>query len=56
MTNAEKFKEVFGYDIDSVADDACNIIDHNRSVNTVSECEDCELHDFWNKEYAEKEK
>ena len=56
MTNAEKFKEVFGYDIEKIADDPCTIIDHNICVNTLEECEDCELYDFWKKEYVEKEK
>ena len=52
MTNAEKFKEVFGYDIDTMApDDPCNIIDHTICVDSNEECEKCELHDFWNKEF-----
>lgn len=55
MTNAEKFKEVFGYDVDKMADDPCDITDHSVCVNHTTGCENCELHDFWNKEYVEKE-
>lgn len=51
MTNAEKFKEVFGYDVDKMADDPCDITDHKICVNHTTGCENCELHDFWNKEF-----
>lgn len=52
MTNAEKFKEVFGYTIDDkFPDDPCTIIDHTICTDNNDECEKCELHDFWNKEF-----
>ena len=49
MTNAEKFKEVFGIEIDETPDDPCGIFDHSICVD--HECEDCPACCFWNKEY-----
>lgn len=46
QTNADKFKEVFGYDIDPKVDccrlEACD-----------GECDKCKFDDFWNQEYKE---
>lgn len=54
MTNAEKFKEIFGYTIDTMFPDGpCTIIDHAICVNHEENCETCELHNFWDKEYTE---
>lgn len=50
MTNAEKFKEVFGIAIDKTADDPCGIFDCTICVE--HECENCPAYDFWNKEYG----
>lgn len=50
MTNAEKFKEVFGYEIEALApDDPCNMVDHDICID--NECDTCPLHRFWEKEY-----
>ncbi len=49
MTNAEKFKEVFGIEIDETPEDPCSIFDHSICVD--HECEDCPACCFWNKEY-----
>ena len=46
MTNAEKFKEVFGFTPDSCPlppKIVCRDFDFN--------CNKCPFHDFWNKEY-----
>lgn len=55
MTNAEKFKEVFGYDVvnDLYVVDPCDFvgIDDCRKHS----CHDCPLFNFWNEEYKEKE-
>lgn len=62
MTNAEKFEEVFGIKIDSCPDDPCCIADDKYcSVNGFSglikdkKCQDCELFQFWSKEYNKTE-
>lgn len=56
MTNAEKFKEVFGYDVDTMSpDDPCTIIDHTVCVDNNDDCALCELHNFWNKEFRRRE-
>ena len=54
MTNAEKFKEIFGIEIDRTPDDPCGIFDGSICMNHV--CEDCPACCFWDKEYmAESE-
>ena len=51
MTNAEKFKEVFGLEIDNKGQaDPCDIIDYNVCTNSPS-CPECLIHNFWKKEY-----
>ena len=49
MTNAEKFKEVFGLDV-LVENDPCDIIDI-PDCEKMSSCRDCLLNNFWEKEY-----
>ena len=49
MTNAEKFKEVFGLEIDDFPADPCDIVDHNVCVN--HDCYSCPLHNFWTKDW-----
>ncbi len=50
MTNAEKFKEVFGIKIDeNVPEDPCAMFDHNICID--HECGDCPACHFWEKEY-----
>ena len=52
MTNAEKFKEVFGFKPDRdacfVHDDICIKI---QESGIMSSCEDCAFHGFMDKEY-----
>ncbi len=51
MTNKEKFKEVFGIEIDNkMPADPCDIFHHNICMN--HECnEKCPARHFWDKEY-----
>jgi len=50
MTNAEKFKEVFGIEIEeNVPEDPCAMFDHHICMD--HECEDCPACHFWEKEY-----
>ena len=49
MTNAEKFKEVFGLEIDDFPADPCDIVDHNVCVD--HDCYNCPLHNFWTKDW-----
>lgn len=59
MTNAEKFKEVFGYapDTDSciapqkVCDKQAEL--HIKDADIKTMCEDCPFKDWWHKEYKE---
>ena len=51
MTNKEKFKEVFGLEIDDTSD--CGFFD----CTDRRSCEDCpvkDTKDWWNAEYKEK--
>ena len=48
-TNADKFKEVFGYEIYGAQSGCCGI----KYTCPTKRCDGCELKGFWNKEYAE---
>ena len=51
MTNAEKFKEIFGLEIDDTNPaDPCDIIDYEVCINSIG-CSECILRNFWEKEY-----
>ncbi len=56
MTNAEKFKEVFGYEIKD-DDPPCiaTFTDMKYGCNTDN-CADCPLCTFWEDEYIEPDK
>ena len=52
MTNAEKFKEVFGIAIDDFYPvDPCDMVDHNICIEQTKGCNRCPLHNFWKKRY-----
>lgn len=57
MTNAEKFEEVFGMNIDNFEKDhslrICNLVDR-RKICTGHRCNNCRLKNFWNKLYRNK--
>lgn len=53
MTNAEKFKEVFGIAIDETPDDPCGIFDPSLCKN--QKCKDCRALNFWEKQYKSPE-
>ena len=52
MTNAEKFKEIFGMQIDDVYPDSiCGCIDHKICIAHI--CDDkCPAFHFWEREYV----
>lgn len=50
-TNADKFKEVFGFNIET---DICTKLGSHQDCNDL--CIICELDNFWNKEYKEQDK
>ena len=49
ITNADKFREVFGYEVDK-SGYGCNGVD----FGCLADCEKCEYKYFWNKEYKEQ--
>lgn len=55
MTNAEKFKEVFGFTLENVSD--CSLVptsvcdDQQNKNGYDGMCSNCPFHDWWNKEY-----
>ncbi len=49
MTNAEKFKEVFGVMPDEYAKDPCEMF--RDFCEDKWNCSRCKLHDFWDKQY-----
>ena len=54
MTNAEKFKEVFGIELDLESMDElnicfCDMIDHEFCADL--NCNKCPVEDFWRKKY-----
>ena len=49
MTNAEKFREVFGIEIDEIPIDPCDMFHNSICMN--HECDDCPAWHFWEKEY-----
>ena len=56
MTNAEKFEEVFGIELDLITMDEmnisiCDMICHDFCANFS--CNRCPVEDFWRQEYAE---
>lgn len=51
MNNSEKFKEIFGYDIDETASDPCDMVDPNVCIN-ADNCDVCDLFHFWKKEWV----
>lgn len=51
MTNAEKFKEVFGFEMNTKTDYYCPF---NSTRCTNLPCDDC-IDEFWSSEYKEKE-
>ena len=50
MTNAEKFKEVFGIKIDEYPGTLCDIADHSYCID-ASDCHHCKLFNFWKRKY-----
>ena len=55
MTNAEKFKEVFGLTISEYAPDPCHMMTEGYCESN-SVCTDCEAFKFWKKKYKEPKK
>lgn len=55
MTNREKFKDVFGLEIDEMASDLCDIVDHEICRDADS-CSSCPVFHFWDKTYKEETK
>lgn len=53
MTNREKFKEVFGLEIDEMPAELCNIVDHNICIE-ANDCPSCPVFHFWDKTYKEE--
>ncbi len=53
MTNAEKFKEVFGIEIDETPVDPCDMFHHSICMNHG--CGDCPACHFWEKKYEPQE-
>ena len=49
MNNTEKFKEVFGLDLDQLQEIPC-IFDTRYCIKGCS-CEGCQLQNFWTREY-----
>lgn len=52
MTNADKFREVFGIEI-RYNITKCNLF---RCKSVDCDCKECEYHGFWEKEYVEPKK
>ena len=58
MTNLEKFEEVFGIQLDPnciddyASDFLCNCVHSDFCDNR--RCKECQVKDFWVKEYVEK--
>lgn len=48
-TNADKFKEVFGYEVNS---DCCDVFKDNNNL-WCGTCVGCKFQDFWIREYKE---
>ena len=53
MTNREKFKDVFGLEIDEMPSDLCDIVDHKICID-ANDCPSCPVFHFWDKEFSEK--
>lgn len=54
MTNRDKFREVFGVEIDPTLPDCVGIkcpLTHEESENIHAECKNYKCNGFWNKEY-----
>lgn len=57
MTNAEKFKEVFGFEPDpDVENEFCIFTETDCEKMGVQDCDDCPNNDWWDHEYKEPEK
>ena len=53
MTNREKFKDVFGLEIDeNYPSDPCDIVDHKICID-ADDCSSCPAFHFWDKAYKE---
>ena len=52
MTNAEKFKEVFGYEVRECSE-MCNIVSSNI-CDEYEDCEKCPIKNFWINEFKPK--
>ena len=49
MTNAEKFKEVFGFELNE-NDSGCD----GFKCTYIGHCQDCPNYGFWDKEYTSR--
>lgn len=53
VTNRDKFKEVFGINIDENKHDCVGLICPSKSSNLPTDCRVCPHKGFWEKEYKE---